>query len=148
MSILQSLPSAAETPIGRFQSALLVIAHPDDETLFFLPTLQGLQAAGTRVAILCLSTGNADGMGSVRTEELRAACNVLNVASEDLEVVDHPGLQDGRGNRWSPYLILPVVTAAIGKHSAEVVITFDAWGVSGHPNHVAVSEAIRPITAR
>ena len=37
--------------------ALLVIAHPDDEAMFFAPTLQQLAARGVDTAVLCLSTG-------------------------------------------------------------------------------------------
>jgi LmbE family N-acetylglucosaminyl deacetylase len=36
---------------------LLVIAHPDDEAMFFGPILQRLAAHGTDLRILCLSTG-------------------------------------------------------------------------------------------
>jgi N-acetylglucosaminylphosphatidylinositol deacetylase len=39
------------------QRVLLVVAHPDDETLFFSPTLLGLAAQGNVVHILCLSAG-------------------------------------------------------------------------------------------
>ena len=37
--------------------ALLVIAHPDDETMFFTPSIQALKMQGCNVAILCLSIG-------------------------------------------------------------------------------------------
>ena len=40
------------------QTALLVIAHPDDETMFFAPTLQVLRTQ-YNWHILCLSTGVA-----------------------------------------------------------------------------------------
>ncbi len=38
----------------------LLIAHPDDEAMFFAPTLLALTApeAGNHVKILCLSTGS------------------------------------------------------------------------------------------
>jgi hypothetical protein len=37
--------------------ALLVIAHPDDESMFFAPTLHTLHSQGAAVLILCLSNG-------------------------------------------------------------------------------------------
>ena len=37
---------------------LLVIAHPDDESMFFAPTVLGLRAQRIPVFILCLSTGS------------------------------------------------------------------------------------------
>ena len=36
---------------------LLVIAHPDDECMFFGPTVQRLQEDGRCLHLLCLSTG-------------------------------------------------------------------------------------------
>lgn len=40
---------------------LLLIAHPDDEAMFFAPTVQALSAPslGNQLKILCLSTGMA-----------------------------------------------------------------------------------------
>lgn len=36
---------------------LLVTAHPDDECMFFSPTLSSLAATGAELWLLCLSTG-------------------------------------------------------------------------------------------
>ena len=46
---------------GAGSDALLVIAHPDDECMFFTPTLLGLQSQNVVVHVLCLSTGNFAG---------------------------------------------------------------------------------------
>ena len=64
---------------------LFITAHPDDESLFFAPTLVSLQSSNADVFFLCLSTGNADGLGKVRQQELIQSLNVL-------------GIQDGK--RW------------------------------------------------
>lgn len=40
-------------------AALLITAHPDDESMFFLPTVLGLRADNIEVHLLCLSTGRA-----------------------------------------------------------------------------------------
>jgi N-acetylglucosaminylphosphatidylinositol deacetylase len=36
---------------------LLVTAHPDDEAMFFVPTLAHFVACGEDVGVLCLSNG-------------------------------------------------------------------------------------------
>lgn len=36
---------------------LLITAHPDDECMFFAPTILHLKSCGERVKILCLSEG-------------------------------------------------------------------------------------------
>lgn len=43
--------------------ALLVTAHPDDEAMFFAPTVLGLGRAGARAAVLCCSAGEGGGRG-------------------------------------------------------------------------------------
>ena len=45
-----------EHPAG---CALEVTAHPDDEAMFWAPTILALVERGLRVALLCLSTGAA-----------------------------------------------------------------------------------------
>lgn len=51
--ISQTFPTLAGKRI------LLLIAHPDDEAMFFAPTIQALTAPhlGNQLKILCLSTG-------------------------------------------------------------------------------------------
>ena len=56
-----------------WKSVLLVTSHPDDESMFFGPTIQAAKRMGAQVHILCLSAGNADGLGEVRAKELDAA---------------------------------------------------------------------------
>ena len=41
---------------------LLVIAHPDDESMFFAPTLLTLHQQGVQLYILCLSNGELTGL--------------------------------------------------------------------------------------
>jgi hypothetical protein len=39
------------------RKVLLVTAHPDDEAMFFVPTITALRASDADVVLLCLSTG-------------------------------------------------------------------------------------------
>lgn len=45
-----------------FQAVLLVTAHPDDEAMFFAPTIHRLQQQGAAIQILCLSNGGVGGL--------------------------------------------------------------------------------------
>lgn len=56
--IMTIMTASAHHPIED-RTVLLVIAHPDDEAMFFAPTLLGLLApsAHNTVHLLCLSTG-------------------------------------------------------------------------------------------
>lgn len=41
----------------RGSRTLLVVAHPDDESMFFTPTLLALKNSQCTVSVICLSTG-------------------------------------------------------------------------------------------
>lgn len=120
------------------KTALVVTAHPDDECMFFTPTLLELRAAGVSVSVLCLSTGNAAGLGAVRARELRQSCAVLGVADDRVRLVDNDALQDGMCTHWSPDAVAAEVDAAVVALRPEAIVTFDKWGVTRHPNHIAV----------
>lgn len=49
----------AKFPVFRNKAIVLLIAHPDDEAMFFAPTLLALTdpKLGNHVKILCLSSG-------------------------------------------------------------------------------------------
>lgn len=122
---------------------LLVIAHPDDESMFFAPTLHVLQRQGATVRILCLSNGNGDGLGAVREKELLAACTVLQIPRQNVTIVDHPELQDGMTRSWPAEAVAQQVQQHLTQHPCDTVLTFDAYGVSGHINHQGVHDGVR-----
>jgi hypothetical protein len=41
------------------RTALILTAHPDDEVMFFTPSILALLAAGWKVKALCLSNGQS-----------------------------------------------------------------------------------------
>jgi N-acetylglucosaminylphosphatidylinositol deacetylase len=54
--------------------ALLLTAHPDDEVMFFAPTLMALVAAGWEVSGLCLSTGERGDVALQRPIMCHVSC--------------------------------------------------------------------------
>lgn len=73
------------------QNILLVTAHPDDEAMFFAPTILSLtRKTSVNLFHLCLSSGNADGLGETRKVELRNSLDVLGIHREKRWTVDHP----------------------------------------------------------
>lgn len=127
---------------GKRRNILLVIAHPDDESMFFAPTLLYLTSKGHNVHILCLSTGNADGKGVVRQSEFYGACAILMVPFQQVKILDNPDLQDGFNNQWDRRLIATIVEEEVKTWGIDSLITFDKFGVSGHPNHCSVHHGI------
>ncbi|WWC68326.1 uncharacterized protein I206_102251 [Kwoniella pini CBS 10737] len=122
--------------------ALLVTAHPDDEVMFFSPTILSLIQEGWEVSGLCLSSGNDTGLGTIRKQELYGSYETLGVSRDRVKVIDHPDLQDSMSVHWDPALILNIVENHLNDHSAELIITFDEKGITNHPNHMAISKAL------
>eukprot|EP00980_Cylindrotheca_fusiformis_P012114 scaffold2927_cov143-Cylindrotheca_fusiformis.AAC.4 len=119
---------------------VLVIAHPDDESMFFLPTIQSLLSEGETLWCLCLTTGNYDGLGKQRTKELTSVCKVLGIS----KVLIQNDLQDHPTQRWEIPNVSAAIQEALWKNEKEdlrsfdkiVLLTFDSMGVSGHVNHI------------
>lgn len=120
------------------QHVLVLTAHPDDECMFFAPTIHALRAHGVQVSALCLSQGNADGLGHLRTSELVRSYDVLGVPAKHVACIDDPRLQDGLQQVWSPAAVRDVVKAHMAHSDVDTILTFDEGGVSLHPNHQAL----------
>ncbi|XP_050070476.1 N-acetylglucosaminyl-phosphatidylinositol de-N-acetylase [Anopheles maculipalpis] len=118
--------------------ALLVTAHPDDEVMFFGPTILELRRRQCRVFVLCLSEGNHDRKGAIRRQELWDACESLGVRPEDITLVNATHLQDDPTAEWKTVTIANQLLRQLESLDAELLITFDKEGVSGHPNHCAI----------
>lgn len=83
--------AASRFPTLRNRRICLLIAHPDDEAMFFAPTVLALTRPelGNHVKILCLSSGDAAGLGQTRKRELVKSGMVLGLRKgEDVYVVD------------------------------------------------------------
>lgn len=125
---------------------LLVIAHPDDECMFFSPTVINLTANGNRVSVLCLSNGNADGLGKVREKELAKSCKILGCDGEDVNLIHHDDLQDTMAMSWDSKVIVKELNRFIKSRKEttyHAFITFDHLGVSSHPNHTSILPALK-----
>lgn len=73
------------------QNILLVTAHPDDEAMFFAPTILSLsRKTSLDMFHLCLSSGNADGLGAIRKAELTNSLDVLGIHRDKRWIFDHP----------------------------------------------------------
>ncbi|KAL8100796.1 uncharacterized protein LOC141686740 isoform X2 [Apium graveolens] len=125
------------------KNVLLVIAHPDDESMFFTPTINYLTSVGHNIHILCMSTGNADGIGNIRKEELYQASAILKVPQHQVKILDHPKFQDGFGRVWDCDLLAEIVNEEINANAIDTIITFDRYGVSGHCNHRDLNRGVR-----
>ncbi|KAK1833542.1 hypothetical protein QBC39DRAFT_345458 [Podospora conica] len=127
------------------KNLLIVTAHPDDECLFFSPSILGILDRNKAVTggLLVMSTGNNYGIGDVRKSELAGSCHALGIDEKRCVVLDDPELPDSPTLWWNTDLIAGFVHDHVRKWEVDAIITFDEGGVSGHINHRAVSAAVR-----
>ncbi|KAM7068641.1 N-acetylglucosaminyl-phosphatidylinositol de-N-acetylase isoform 1-T1 [Molossus nigricans] len=129
--------------LGRGSRTLLVIAHPDDEAMFFAPTLLGLGRLRHLVFLLCFSAGNYYNQGEIRKKELLRSCDVLGIPPSNVMIIDNRDFPDDPRVQWDTEHVASVLLRHIEVNGINLVVTFDAGGVSGHSNHVALYTAVR-----
>lgn len=118
---------------------LLMFAHPDDETMFFTPTLLALKEGGAEIHLLCLSSGNHYKLGAEREKEMKQLASSLEIPEDHVHVgtfIDKPGLT------WSHLDVSNELEKYVNKWDIDSVITFDQKGASGHTNHISCYNAL------
>lgn len=126
-------------------SVLVVCAHPDDESFGLGAVLSSFAEGGSRIAVLCLTHGEAStlhGVGgelrSIRERELAAAAEVLGV--DGVELLDYP---DGDLGSTTAEQLARDVERAAQRAGASLLLCFDDGGITGHPDHQRATDAAR-----
>ena len=88
---------------------LIVTSHPDDETMFFGPTILSLcrgksNFESKNLFLLCMSTGDHKNIGSKRKFELYNACKILGIPEENITILRYLDAL-WRGQDTSPKVI-------------------------------------------
>ena len=135
-------------------------AHPDDESFGPGATLAQYAAAGVDVYYVC-STGGEVGtvdpkhlngqqtIQQLRSAELKCAAEALGLAGVFYLGYRDSGMRGSEDNKHPDSLAMAPIEEVAGravkiirKLKPNVVITHDAGGGYGHPDHVATHEAI------
>ena len=122
-------------------SLLAIFAHPDDESYRAGGTLALLARKGTPVWVLCATRGEGgisnlqpEEAGVIRQSELECACRALGI--EQPRILDY---QDGTLPQVNDEQAVEGVVRAIRELRPQALLTWPPDGVSGHPDHMAVS---------
>jgi LmbE family N-acetylglucosaminyl deacetylase len=142
------------------QTAMVIVAHPDDETFGMGGTMARLIDEGHAVTVVCATRGEVgeisdpalatpETLGQVREQELRAAMRELGV--EDVRFLDYrdsgmagtPENEDARAFiQAEPMEVVMDLTAIMQEVNPDIVLTWDASGGYGHPDHIRVHETV------
>jgi len=143
------------------RTLLAVFAHPDDETFGPGGTLATYAAQGVAVHLVCATRGEAgdsdlDDWGECETlacrreQELRCAAAILGIRGLHVLGYRDSGMPGWAANQHPQALIQadPEAVAAqiadiMRRLRPQVVLTFDPYGVYGHPDHIFIHHATR-----
>jgi LmbE family N-acetylglucosaminyl deacetylase len=126
---------------------MCVLAHPDDESFGMGGMLAHSAAEGVATYLVTATGGElgwsgdpADNPGPAALRELRR--HELGAAAEVLGIreVSFLGYQDGELDQAEPGTAIAQIAAHIRRVRPQVVVTFDPFGVYGHPDHIAISQ--------
>jgi N-acetyl-1-D-myo-inositol-2-amino-2-deoxy-alpha-D-glucopyranoside deacetylase len=136
---------------------LAVHAHADDETITMGATLAQCADRGIRTAVICCTDGQLatiyakdmpeettrPRLGEIRRDELRAACALLGVDEVHFLGYRDSGMAGADSNNdpesfWKTDLDTAVgrVVEHIRRFRPHVVVSYDAIGAYGHPDHI------------
>jgi len=124
---------------------LAVFAHPDDETFRCGGLLALLAERGVEVNLLTATRGEAgscgdpplceaEELGEVRERELQRACGALGIKPPAF--LDYT---DGKLTEVDEEEVVARIKAIIRELRPQILLTWPADGLSGHPDHKAVS---------
>ncbi len=124
---------------------LLVFAHPDDESSSVAGTTAKYTQRGVSVDLICATRGEKGtrlgvppdvDLAIAREAELRIAARITGI--RDIYLL---GYMDGDLGQADVGEVANQVMKIMQKVQPEVVITFGPDGISGHPDHKAISRA-------
>jgi LmbE family N-acetylglucosaminyl deacetylase len=131
------------TTLPTASSVLVVCAHPDDESFGLGAVLAAFVDQGARTAVLCFTRGEAStlhaaegDLATVRSREFAQAAAVLGVSRSEL--LDYP---DGHLADQSLSEITAHVVRMVKEVGADLLLTFDEGGITGHLDHEQATHA-------
>lgn len=132
------------TDVSQLGTVLGVWAHPDDEAFLTAGLMLLARRAGNRVVCVTATAGEHGTdrpdewpparLAEVRTREHRAA-----LAELDVSEVHHLGYVDGTCADADPRIAARAVAEIMAAVRPDTVVTFGPDGMTGHPDHRAVS---------
>ena len=138
------IPIKTKDEIKSLGTILGVWAHPDDETFSMAGIMAVAIQNGQTVACVTATRGEkgvqdesrwpAEHLGQIRTDELKAALDILGVTNHCW--LDYP---DGGCNQVDEQEAVERICGCIRQYQPDTILTFGPDGMTGHPDHQTVS---------
>lgn len=140
----------SQDDLNSIKRALVVVAHPDDET-FCSGIISALKANGSEVTLICVTRGEGgptggakrEDLGAIREKEMMAACEALSI--DQIFFLDHVDPVGGAYRVYAPDVSAGRLAEEISSHSDQVdlVISHGSSGEYWHAAHLLVHAAVR-----
>ena len=117
---------------------LIVVAHPDDETIFFGGLIQRRRTRNWTV--VCMTDANADGEGRKRKKQFETACAKLGV--KDAQWWGYPDIYEKRLD------VTAISERLLRLPTPHEIFTHGIIGEYGHPHHQDVSYSVHQAFAK
>jgi LmbE family N-acetylglucosaminyl deacetylase len=126
---------------------MFVVAHPDDESLGAGGAIAKYASDGVDVYLITATRGEygwpgspetypgPDALAEIRQEELHSAARILGV--REGAFLDYI---DGQVNQANSVEAIAKISEHIRRLRPEVIVTFDPFGIYGHPDHIAIGQ--------
>jgi LmbE family N-acetylglucosaminyl deacetylase len=128
---------------------MVIYPHPDDETMASGGLLLAAKKAGWKTIVVILTNGSAGKnhlkkgiLQEIRMDELKTAVNILGVDELIVGKFDDGKLREQQRS-WEKWL-----NDQISKYNPGWLVTYDHSGISGHPDHISLSVALRNTNAK
>ena len=146
--------------INKQKTMIFFGAHPDDESFGMGATLAQYVTAGVKVYYVCSTGGEAGtvdpeymlgyiSVADLRSAEMKCAAQALGLAGVIHLGYRDSGMQDSADNKHPDSLamasfdeVVSFMARIIRELKPDVVITHDAGGGYGHPDHIATHNAV------
>ncbi|ORD95608.1 PIGL [Hepatospora eriocheir] len=130
--ILKDITRYLNKDMPIINKCLLIIAHPDDESMFFSPLIK---IHKPHLLLFCYCNEE-------RKKEFKRFCKYKKLKCFIVEQKRnyHEVFKDGMN--WDINLMKNIIKDQINKYKYKTVITFDEGGVSGHSNHISCYKAV------
>lgn len=118
--------------------------HPDDESFTVGGLLLQATKRGVDTNVLCLTTGEygksrstfGAKLGKKRVNEFNNAIKILKVRESAIANFRDGFIKDSIDS------VTEYISGYIDKYNPSVVVTYDPGGMTGHPDHIAVSKVL------
>jgi len=138
--------------ITRDDRVLVFMPHPDDEAVFCSGLIKKLTKSGVAVKIVTMTRGERstlryglkpeEDLAAARDKELLKSFKVLGVIEFDALTLPDGGLKHKEKE------MAKIIKEQVEDFKPTVLVTLEPDGIYGHPDHIALSEAVTAVVKK